>query len=150
MKAKAAASLFLGAALAFVVPLIPFLLMIFALVALDFFTGVRAAKARKEAITSGGMKRTIEKTSLYFAAILLSEGMVQVFFPSLPVTYIVATYIALTEFKSNIENIGTATGTDIWKSILSKIGLFKMIRTKAATATKEKAVEAPKGDDDKK
>lgn len=131
IKTKALSALIFGLVVAFLLPLVPFLGMVFVLVAVDLFTGVRAAKARKEEITSGGLKRTIEKIALYFAAIMLSEGMVQVFFPAVPLTFIVAAYIALTEFKSNIENISDVTGVDLWKRIISKIGLHKLLNDKA-------------------
>lgn len=134
IKSKAVFSLFFGLVFGFLLPLLPFLGMVCALVATDFFTGVRAAKKRGEKITSGGMKRTVEKTVLYFAAIILSEGMVQVFFPGVPLTYVVSTYIALTEFKSNIENISSATGVDLWKRIIEKVGLYRFLYKKAAEA----------------
>jgi hypothetical protein len=146
INAKIVAALVFGIVLAFLLPLVPFLGMVFVLVAVDLITGVRAAKARKETITSGGLKRTIEKICLYFAAIILSEGMVQVFFPGLPLTYVVAAYIALTEFKSNIENISDVTGVDLWKRIVSKIGLHKLLNDKA----KEHTTDASKLNSDSK
>lgn len=138
IKTKAFLALVGGIVVAFLIPLIPFLGMVFVLVFVDFLTGIRAAKARKELITSGGMKRTIEKITLYFAAIMLSEGMSKVFFAGAPITYVVATYIALTEFKSNIENISTVTGIDLWKKIVSKIGLEKWLGGKAEEVLPEK------------
>lgn len=92
----------------------------------DFATGVRAAKARKEKIRSRGFFRTVEKIVLYFLAILLSEGMKEVFNLPIPITYMVSGIIALTEFQSNLENISDITGTQLWPSIKDKIeGLFK-------------------------
>ena len=143
IKTKVILSLVAGIVLAFLLPLVPFLVMVLVLVVTDFLTGIRAAKARKEEINSGGMKRTIEKISLYFAAIILSEGMSQVFFDGVQITYVVATYIALTEFKSNIENISDVTGTDIWRKIVSKIGFGKWLDDKAEEVL-------PKKDEDKK
>jgi hypothetical protein len=39
------------------------------------------------------------------------------FIPWLPVAQLTAGYIAIVEFKSNMENIGELTGTDIWNRI---------------------------------
>jgi len=97
-------------------PLVPFLGLVMALVVADFITGVMAAKERGETITSRGFRRSVEKITLYFIAILAAEGMEKVF--GIPyVTYLVTLLIARTEFKSNIENVEQVTGTPIWKDI---------------------------------
>lgn len=84
----------------------------------DFVTGILAAIKRKERVSSRGMRNTVVKIILYFIAILLSEGMVVVFkIPGHMLTYSVAFVIAVTEFRSNIENIESATGTSIWSAI---------------------------------
>lgn len=153
IKTKAVLALVGGIIVAFLIPLIPFLGMVFVLVFVDLLTGIRAARKRKEDITSGGMKRTIEKITLYFAAIMLSEGMSQVFFAGAPITYVVATYIALTEFKSNIENISTVTGIDLWKKIVSKIGLGRWLGDKAENVLPKEAEQdnpaQPKNENEK-
>lgn len=111
----------------FVSPLMPFLIITFALVACDTYSGIRAARARGEAIVSNGLRRTIEKMVLYFIAILLAEGMVQVFkIPQIPftdfsITYVVAFAIAIIEFKSNIENVESVTGAKIWTYISEQV-----------------------------
>lgn len=108
---------------AFLVPVGHFLLFTIALVVCDLFTGVWAAKTRKEEIHSRGFKRSVLKISLYFVAILLSRGMKVVFLPDLDVdiAYVVAGIISLTEFKSNLENIHVVTGTNIWSLIADHI-----------------------------
>lgn len=102
----------------------PILLILFttgALVMTDLFTGVYAAKKRGEVIHSKKMARSVSKIIFYFIAIILSRLMEIAFFPSIPIANITAGYIALIEFKSNIENISTITGLDIWKAIINKI-----------------------------
>lgn len=108
---------------AFLAPISHFLFFTVALVLCDLFTGVWAARTRKEVIHSKGFKRSVLKISLYFVAILLSEGMKRVFFPDLDfdLVYIVAGIISLTEFKSNLENVATVTGTNIWSLIANYI-----------------------------
>lgn len=111
----------------FVLPLGGFLSLTAILVFCDFFTGVRAARSRGELIRSRGFFRTVEKIVLYFLAIMLSEGMKEVFGLPIPLTYMIAGVIALTEFKSNIENIEDITGTILWSEIRDKLEtLFKV------------------------
>lgn len=83
----------------------------------DLFTGIRAAKARGEEIRSKPMGRTVGKMLYYGLAIIISRVMELAFIPWLPVAQLTAGYIAIVEFKSNMENIGELTGTDIWTRI---------------------------------
>ena len=90
----------------------PFLVLLLVLVVADLYTGINAAKHRKEDIESWGLRRTVQKFVLYAMAVLLARGMEYVF--GLPqVVYVVAFYICVTEFLSNLENIGEVTGTNI-------------------------------------
>jgi hypothetical protein len=119
---------------AHILPVAHFLGLTVALVVLDLYTGVRAAQHRKEPIRSRGFGRTTEKITLYFVAILLSRGMHLVFFAPMGVKFdlvwLVAGLISLTEFKSNLENIGTVTGMDIWGSISQYIPKLPMPKIK--------------------
>lgn len=114
-----------GIALGFIMPVAGFMMLCATLVVVDFITGVLAAKKRKEVLRSKGFQRTIFKITLYFLAILLSRGMDVVFLHNIPThfsfTYIVAGFVCLTEFKSNLENIGSLTGTDIWAHMANRI-----------------------------
>lgn len=110
-----------GWAASFMAPTLPFVSIIFILVLADLFTGTRAARSRGEDLHSKGYRRTVEKFVLYFVAMLLSEGMRRVFVPIVPVTYIVAFAIALTEFRSNVENIETVTGVKIWNVVKERL-----------------------------
>jgi phage-related holin len=109
----------------FITPLASFLIFTTCLVLVDLYTGVQAAKKRGEVIHSKGFRRSITKISLYFAAVLLARGMEIVFLSpkgfDFDLTYIVAGLIALTEFKSNLENISTVTGVPFWEKITEKI-----------------------------
>ena len=116
-----AVSMMVGWVMSFLAPVWPFLILMFFLTITDLYTGTRAAKKRGEQINSRGLRRTVEKIALYTAAILLTEGMRIVFFPSINVTYVAAFTVCLTEAKSNLENIYTVTGTNVWDSISSLI-----------------------------
>jgi hypothetical protein len=116
----------LGWGLSFVSPLWPFIFLTLALTLTDLYSGVRAAKKRGEEIRSHGFRRTVEKIVLYTSAILLCEGMKAVFFPSINVTYIAAFTICLTELKSNMENIYTVTGVDVWSQLVDVIKKKKL------------------------
>lgn len=87
----------------------------------DVITGCKAAKVRGEEIRSNRMARTVSKIIFYSIAIILSRVMEVVFIDFIPVAQITAGYIAIVEFKSNIENIGSITGVDIWKHLMTKI-----------------------------
>lgn len=95
------------------------------LVLADSYTGLRAARKRKERIHSRGLSRAVGKVSLYLLGIILSRMMELIFFPSIPLSSIVAGYIGVVEFKSNMENISEATGIDIWKALIDKISAKK-------------------------
>lgn len=110
-----------GVIAAHLAPVGPFIAIVLCLVIVDLITGIRAAVKRGEMIRSIGLRRSIEKLVLYFFAILLAEGMRNVFMPAIPITYVVALAIASTEFKSNIENIEEVTGVTIWKYISNKL-----------------------------
>jgi len=87
----------------------------------DVITGCKAAKVRGEEIRSNRMARTVSKIIFYSIAIILSRVMEVSFMEWLPVAKLTAGYIAIVEFKSNMENIATITGVDIWKHLMSKI-----------------------------
>lgn len=109
----------------FVLPIAPFLAFTVFLVLCDLFTGTKAARVRNEKINSRGLRRTVEKILLYFIAILASEGMRLVFMEPIPVSYVTAFAIAITEFKSNIENIETVTGANVWSYLKDRIKPLK-------------------------
>ena len=87
----------------------------------DVITGCKAAKVRGEEIRSNRLARTVSKIIFYSIAIILSRVMEVSFMDWLPVAKLTAGYIAIVEFKSNMENIATITGVDIWKHLMTKI-----------------------------
>lgn len=110
----------LGVVISFILPIAPFLYLTIAIVLVDMVTGIRAAKKRGEKITSAGFSKTVEKFVLYTLAILLSEGIRNVLFEALPITYVVTTIIVLTEFKSILENIESVTGVPFLEALKKK------------------------------
>ena len=120
-----------GAAMAFMtgffMPIYHFLLIVGVLVGADFITGAWKARKKGEKFTSGGMKRTVEKTALYFIAVLASYGMEWVFIAGGPepwkygLTYAVSGFIASTEFKSILENVASITGINLWDKIKDRL-----------------------------
>jgi len=104
-------------------PTWPFVGVVAFLVTADLFTGLKAARKLKQPIRSRGLKRTVEKIALYFVAILSSELVKVVFIPMVPVTYITGFAIALTEFKSIIENVEIATGVNIWHYLRDRLNM---------------------------
>lgn len=93
------------------------------LIFLDALTGIWAALKRKEAITSAALRRTISKMIIYQLAVI-SGFLIEkhLFAGDLPVTKIVAGFIGLVEFKSILENGNTILGTNIFRSLISKLG----------------------------
>lgn len=109
-----------GWLVSFIMPVSQFLLFTIVLTLCDVFTGIRAAQSRREKITSYGLRRWFDKIILYMIAILLAEGMVFIFKLPLNLSYVVTFAIAITEFKSNVENIEQVTNTGIWSYVKSK------------------------------
>jgi len=112
-----ASSMISGWMLSFLAPVWPFLILIFFLTITDLYTGTEAAKKRGEKINSRGLRRSVQKITLYAEAVLLTEGCRIVFMPGVNITYIAAFTVCLTELKSNLENISTVTGTNVWTTL---------------------------------
>ena len=87
----------------------------------DVITGCKAAKVRGEEIRSNRMARTVSKIIFYSIAIILSRVMEVAFIDFIPLAQMTAGYIAIVEFKSNMENIASITGVDVWKHLMKKI-----------------------------
>ena len=110
-----------GAALAYIAPFQSFLITIVVLVVADLVTGIWSSNKRGEKFEAKRLKQLIGKVILYPLALLLAHVMVDTFFKGISVvdslTYMVALFICAIEFQSNIENIGSITGIDIWASV---------------------------------
>lgn len=105
----------------FVLPIKDFLLLTTGLVILDLITGVAAAKRRGERIRSRALMRTTVKLLLYYCAILATHGVQEVFAEPIPLTYITAFTISITELKSLLENVDAGTGSRLAKMIIDRL-----------------------------
>ena len=89
----------------FIMSVATFLSFTLVIVLVDLYTGRMAAKHRGEAIKSSGYRQSVKKYVLYMLGILISELFIRVFSLPIPLTYMVAGVVALTEIKSIFENI---------------------------------------------
>lgn len=105
----------------FIMSVATFLSFTLVIVLVDLYTGRMAAKHRGEAIKSSGYRQSVKKYILYMLGILISELFIRVFSLPIPLTYMVAGVVALTEIKSIFENIETVTGVDLWGYVGEKI-----------------------------
>lgn len=93
------------------------------LVLADMTCGIVASIKQKQPITSAGLSRSIVKTFVYEAAILMAFLTQQYLTgPEIPVSNLVAGLIGLTELKSVMENLNTITGGNLLSSIIDKLG----------------------------
>lgn len=106
----------------------PFLIGIAVLVSIDLYTGIRAAQKRGEAIRSKGLQQTTIKIKDYFLAILVTHVSQLIWFPDFGLVYIVSMYIAVTELKSNLENISETTGTNLWVRLIEKLPFLNITK----------------------
>jgi Bacteriophage holin family len=116
---------FLSYLLFYFTPIRALLLAVGVIVFTDAITGIFAAIRRGEVISSKKMVRTISKIIFYSIAIILGRIMQAEFIPFIPIPNITAGYIGMVEFKSNMENISTITGLDIWTTLINKINSYK-------------------------
>lgn len=114
---KMYAIIVLTAALNWVFPLAQFVGVTLFLVAADLASGIYAARARREVIHSKGLRRTALKFCMYSLAIVGAHAMETVFFQSFPMVFSISAYIAVTEFWSVLENVGTITGTNVLNAV---------------------------------
>jgi hypothetical protein len=105
----------------FIISVATFLSFTFIIVLVDLYTGRMAAKHRGEAIMSSKYRNSVRKYILYMIGILISELFIRTFTLPIPLTYMVAGVIALTEIKSIFENIETVTGVRLWSYIGEKL-----------------------------
>lgn len=111
----------IGWTVAFLAPIHTVMLAVGALILFDLITGIWASKKAGRPITSFGIRRTVTKAFAYQMSLITSMIMENYFLPEIPVIRIIAGLIAVTEFKSFLENVTDITGIDFWKAILDKI-----------------------------
>jgi hypothetical protein len=127
------------AGLAVFLPIKELMLTIGFLVGADMVVGIWKALKLKQRIRSRRMSDTITKLLLYQIAIM-SGFLIETFIISelIPITKLVATVIAVIEFKSIIESIESVTGKDLWSRIKTIIGRKSEDITDAMTDGKDK------------
>jgi hypothetical protein len=127
------------ASLAVFLPIKELMLTIGFLVASDMVVGIWKALKLKQRIRSRRMSDTVTKLLLYQIAIM-SGFLIETFIISelIPITKLVATVIAVIEFKSIIESIESVTGKDLWSKIKTIIGRKSEDITDAMTDGKDK------------
>lgn len=113
----------------FFTPIAPCLIGVGVLLFADVITGIKAAKKRLEPISSSKLSMTVNKIIFYAIAIMLSRMMEIVFIDWLPLARLTAGYVAIVEFKSNMENIGEITEVDVWNFLKERLtGWAKRIK----------------------
>jgi hypothetical protein len=127
------------AGLAVFLPIKELMLTIGFLVGADMVVGIWKALKLKQRIRSRRMSDTITKLLLYQIAIM-SGFLIETFIISelIPITKLVATVIAVIEFKSIIESIESVTGKDLWSKLKTIIGRKSEDITDAMTDGKDK------------
>ena len=127
------------ASLAVFLPIKELMLTIGFLVAVDMVVGIWKALKLKQRIRSRRMSDTVTKLLLYQIAIM-SGFLIETFIIAelIPITKLVATVIAVIEFKSIIESIESVTGKDLWSKIKTIIGRKSEDITDAMTDGKNK------------
>jgi uncharacterized membrane protein HdeD (DUF308 family) len=112
----------LGVATVFL-PIKELMITIGFLVAMDMMVGIWKAIKLGQRIRSRRMSDTITKLLLYQIAIvsgfLIERYVIE---QIIPITKLIATVVAIIEFKSIIESIESVTGKDLWNKIKAIIG----------------------------
>ena len=104
---------------AFFTPVIPFMLLTGAVISLDYFLGIKAAKKRGEVICSQRRKDTITKGIAYQSALIIAHGCELLF--EIPLLLkIVGGFVIYTEITSIDENYKTIYGKSLFKIILDR------------------------------
>jgi hypothetical protein len=125
-------------ALSFFMPIKGLLALTGLLIALDFITGIVAAKKRGETIQSSRMKHTAVKCFTYQMAILTGFIIEQKFIPELPVVRLVSAVIGMTELKSILENLESLSGVSFVSLITEKLGGELRDKTERASGRKSR------------
>jgi len=110
--------IFIISCVAILAPTTPLMVVTGMMIFFDFFTGVWKSFKREEKFSSTKMSNSISKMVLYQIAILTGFVLeIYILHGLIPISKIVAGFLATTEFQSLIENIGEITGIDIWGNI---------------------------------
>lgn len=112
------------AVLAFLAPSRSIMIAIGLLIVIDFISGIKAALKLKEKITSKKMGNSINKIIFYNVAII-TAALLQfvVGIDDIPIVKCVATFLAIRECYSILENVNIITGANLLpylKGLLNK------------------------------
>lgn len=93
------------------------------LIIADLISGVFAAIKRGEKITSAGLRRTLTKIFVYNMAVISGFLVEQYMLSSIfPISKLISGLISVIELKSILENLNVVNGSDIFKTVLDKLG----------------------------
>lgn len=93
-----------------------------AMIFIDLFSGIMAARKRNEPITSAGLRRTLTKLFVYEAALMLAFLTEHYMSDILPFVKMASALISVVELKSIYENLNEISGSDLLKSLIDKLG----------------------------
>lgn len=111
----------LGVIGAFFMPISGVLLMVSAMVLLDFITGIMKVKKRKQRTTSAGYKRTVLKWASYMLVVMIAHGIETAIELPVDVSALVLTGLCYVELKSIDENWEEVYGYSIFKKVINLI-----------------------------
>lgn len=119
-----------AAALNWLLPIKTFVAVTLLLVFADLITGIQAARKRSEVIHSRGFRRTALKFAMYCTAIISAHGIEAVYFPEFPMVFTISAYVAISEFWSILENVGSVTGVNVLESVRGRLSEILKINQK--------------------
>ena len=120
-----------GWLIVFISPVRALMTAIMFLAVTDLITALWVVIKKQEKVTSVGLRKTINKILAYEIAVVLSYTVETVFQLGVPVVRLIAGLIAVTELKSNLENLYYITGLDYWQKIVDYMNFKKKEETKA-------------------
>lgn len=137
MKIKASLTTIFGIIIAFLMPIIPLMLIVAAAIALDTIFGVVRAKKKGDKITSRKMSKLVSKLVLYQSAVvlvfciekyILSDILILLTAIPLIATKLVAITLLFIETTSINENYKAITGVSIWHKFKDMVARVKEVK----------------------
>jgi phage-related holin len=112
--------------LIFLSPIKSALVALLALIAVDFVTGIWAARKRGEAITSRGMRQTVSKITAYLLGVILAFIVEKYLMDgAIPLVHLVSGFAGMGELKSIFENLNAITGINLVASLITQFSGVK-------------------------
>lgn len=88
----------------------------------DLITGILAARKKNIPISSAGLRRTLSKILVYETALCLAFIAEHYISDIMPFIKMCSAMISVVELKSIYENMNTASGQELLKAVIDKIG----------------------------